>query len=186
MRSRSFLPLLFLLQPFCSSGSKSSFSMKQYLSSEVIPVSNFHISGRQVIGLMFSTDFLFTGSFWHSTLLTYLIRDGISFVPSSISFNWLAIPSCILSSLFIQNPWTPSCPDAFQFDFLLHCFFTLPSLITTFCCSNFTISFFRSLDHLASLYCSFSTLYIPLQNVLLSSAFGMSPLLLPVCRFNSL
>ena len=171
MRSWSFLPLLFLLQPYCSSYSKSLFSMKQYISSEVIPVSNFHISGRQIIGLMFSTEFLFTGSFWHSTLLTYLIRDGISFV---------------LSSLFIQNPWTPSCLGAFQFDFLLHCFFTLLSLMTTFCCSNFTISFFRSLDHLPSLFCSFSTLHIPLQNVLLSSAFGMSPLLLPVCRLNSL
>ena len=147
-------------QPFCSSGSKFSFSMKHYISPEIIPVSNFYISGRQAIGLKFSTEFPFAGSFWRNTVLSYVIQDGISFVPSSISFNWVAILSCILSSLFIQNPWTPSCPGAFQFGILLHCFFTLSSLITTFCCSNFTISSFRSLNHLASLLCSFSTLHI--------------------------
>ena len=181
------LPLpLFLMQPFCSSGSKFSFSVKQYISSKIIPVTNFCISGRQVIGLKFSTEFPFTGSFRHSTVLPYVIQDGLSFVPSSISFNWVTILSCILSSLFIQNPQTPSCPCAFQFGILLHCFFTLPTLITTFCCSNFTIFSFKSLNCLATLLCSFSTLYIPLQNVLLSSAFGMSLVLLPVCPLNSL
>ena len=157
-----FVPLFLLLQPFSSSGSNLSFSVEQYISSEMIPVRNFHISGRQVIGLKFSTEFPFTGSFWHSTVLPYVIQDGISFVPSSISFNWVAILSCILSSLFIQNPWTPSCPDAFLFGILLHCFFTLSSLITTLCWSNFTITSFRSLNHLASLLCSFSTLHITL------------------------
>ena len=155
------------------------------MSSEIIPVSNYHISGRQVIGLKFSTEFSLTGSFRHSTVLPYVIQDGISFVPSSISFNWVAILLCILSSLFIQKPGTPSCSGAFQFGILLHCFFNLPSLITTFCCSNFTISSFRSLNHLASLLCFFSTLHIPLPNVLLSSAFGIYPLLLPVFPSNS-
>ena len=104
---------------------------------------------------------------------TYVIQDGISFIPSSISFNWVAILLCISWSLFIYNPWTPSCLGAFQFGILLHCFFTLSSLITTFCCSNFTISSFRSLNHLTSLFCSSST-HIPLQNVLLCLVFGMS------------
>ena len=152
--SWSFIPLLFFLQPFCSS-SKFSFSMRQYISSEITPVSNFHISRRQVIGLKFSTEFSFTGSFWHSTVLLYVIQDGISIMSGCLPF-WL------------------------------HCFFTLSSLINTFCCSNFIISSFRSLNHLASLLCSFSTLHIPLQNVLLSSAFGISPLLLPVCPLNSM
>ena len=133
--------------------------MKQYISSEIIPVNNFHTSKRQVIGLKFTTAFPFTGSCWHSTVLPYVIEDGISFILSSTSFNWVTILSFILSSLFIQNTWTPSCPGAFQFGILLHYSFTLPSLITKFYCSNFIISSSRSLNHLASLLCFF--LYIP-------------------------
>ena len=37
------------------------------MSSETIPVSNFRISGRQVIGRKFSKDSPFAASFWHST-----------------------------------------------------------------------------------------------------------------------
>ena len=77
--------------------------MKQYISSEIIPVSYFHISGRQVIGLKFSTEFSFAGFIWHSTVLPYFIQDGISVIPSSISFNWVAILSCNLSSLLPKS-----------------------------------------------------------------------------------
>ena len=181
--SWSLVPLFSLLQPFCFSGSKCSFSMKQYISSEIIPRSYFHRNRRQVIGLKFFTD---TGSFWYDTILSYVIQDSISFVCSSISFNWVAILSWILSSLFIQNLWTPPCMSTFQFGILVHRFFTLPSLIKTFWCSNFAIASFRSLNYLASLLCSFSKLHIQLWNVLLSSTFGMSPFLLPVCVLNSL
>ena len=90
------------------------------------------------------------------------------------------------TGLFIQNPWIPSCPDVLQFAISLHCFFTLWSLITTFCCSNFTIFSFRWLNYLVSLLFSFSTLVIPFQNVLLSSALAMSLLLLPISPLNSL
>ena len=87
--------------------------------------------------------------------LTYVIQDRISFILSSVSFNWVAILSCVLWSLFIHNPGTPSFLGAFQFGILLHYFFNLSSLITSFCCSNFTISSFKlpkSRNHSASIY----------------------------------
>ena len=47
--------MLFLLQPFCSSGNIFSFSKKMYKCSEITPVKTFHINGRQETGRYLST-----------------------------------------------------------------------------------------------------------------------------------
>ena len=40
----------FLLYPFCCSGNIPLFSRKPEISSEIIPVSSFHVKGRHVMG----------------------------------------------------------------------------------------------------------------------------------------
>ena len=49
--SKSFyLHIVDLLHPFCSSGNSSCPSRYLYISSENMPVSNFHARGRHVMG----------------------------------------------------------------------------------------------------------------------------------------
>ena len=145
------------MQNFCSSGSKFSFSMKQHISSEITPVSNSHTSSRQVMGLKFSTEFSFTGFFLHSTVLLYVIQDSIPFVPSSISFNLVAILSCILSDLFIQNTIISGCLPIWHFAALfLHFTFINHHILLYF----FHHFFLQITQSFAPLLCFFSTLHI--------------------------
>ena len=46
----SSVPLLFLLQPFCSSGNIFSSSKRRYTCSEIMPVKSFHSYGKKDMG----------------------------------------------------------------------------------------------------------------------------------------
>ena len=68
------MPWIPFLHPFCSHGNNFVFSWCLYNSSAKIPVSNFQIRGRQVIGLKFDTKFFSNHPFRKVILLEASIQ----------------------------------------------------------------------------------------------------------------
>ena len=102
---------LLILHSFCSHGNEFAFSRCSYNSSAKMPVSNFQIKGRQVIGLKFDTKFPFWISFMQSKVFPVTIHLGKLFSWRHLS-DWSAILLCKLLKFLIQygalhtiGPW---------------------------------------------------------------------------------
>ena len=113
----SFAPLDFLRHLFCSAGNSLSLFRWSYSSSLSIPVNIFH-----VIGLKLVTSFRFSLSFIISTVLLVVSQPGVSFIYKH-NCNCVAILSWQAINVFIQYPFCPSGPRAFQFFNLRNCLF---------------------------------------------------------------
>ena len=121
--SWSFMSRLSFLHPFCSHGNKFVFSRCSYNSSAKVPVSNFQIKGRQVIGLKFDTRFSFSIFFTQCKVFPVTIHLGELFSWRHLS-NWSAILVCKLIKFLIQYSCTPSGSGLFQFGIFFTCFLT--------------------------------------------------------------
>ena len=113
--------------------SRNFFSRCSRNSSVKMPVSNFQIKGRQVIGLKFDTKFPFWISFIQSKVFPVTIHLGKLFSWRHLS-NWSAILLCKLLRFLIQyhtiRPW------AFpirHFSYLLLYFFNF-NIYVILCC----------------------------------------------------
>lgn len=89
----SLVLLLPFRYPFCFPGSRLLFSRNWYNDSETTSVISFHISGRQEIGLKFSTILPFLGSFTYRYVLQYVIHSASCSVLFRISFIYFKMLS---------------------------------------------------------------------------------------------
>ena len=85
----------------------------------------------------------FCGSFWQGTVRPYIIHSDRSSSPINILFICEETRSCRPLRFWIQYPWTPSLPGAFQFGIFLHSFliFLTLMLALSWGCLLFTLSF---------------------------------------------
>ena len=133
MSCGSFGPQLSLWHyPFCSDGSIFSLSIWLYIFPAKILVINFHIKGRQDIGLKLSNALRFAGSFWHNTTFPKVLESGKGLYPLRVWFSCIAIRGCNDVRFFSQYPSTASFTRAFELDIFLHCIFSISWLMQTF------------------------------------------------------
>ena len=130
-----FLCLGFLSCIPCSHGNEFVFSRCLYNSLAKIPVNNFQIKGRQVIGLKYDTKFPFCISLIQSKVFAVTIHLGKLFSWRHLS-NGSAILLCKLFRFLIQYLSTPSGPGLFQFGIFLICFLTF---LISVCMSSCTV-----------------------------------------------